>query len=644
MKRKRGARLKPKSHSSRTIPWLVTLIVIVVSYGSWRAYNNLYSVSPQFNYLHIIKDDQLLKLINGETVRLHPRNRIKILEISTNIYFNHGIRISSKGIDANAFLFEEIPVSELLPGEELLKKHIFRLEIKRHNQEIGYIHLEVEPYVEDWLDKADRIIDKKRKIDVLEDALKQMPDDKRIKERLLLEYRAVKNWQKVTEILEEKVKDNSDQDVLIELLEMYETISNANKIVSVLRRLITLNPKDPNIRLKLATFFEEKGKIEDAIKEYVELLNIAPDEDLLYIHKTIGFLYSKINKPGKAITYYLKASRIDQKDANLFYNLSSLYEQIGHKDKADYYLSKAVSLKSGDVDSRLVLAERLISKKKYTDAKKHLSAVLKIKPKSKQALLLMLNIAEKKGDKKNLKIYYKKLLAIEPSNKTVINNLAIIEYETDNLTNAALYFKKLVKINPKDKEVHSFLYDIYRKTKKNDLAYREAQILIKLKPKEAEYFYFSFEYLNKQKKYKDIIKIMKEGLKRFPKDADLREYLILAYLETGEEDRAMEQIKVSLKANPKNILLLMHLAKLQEKKATYYESANSYKRVLDLSPDRKEAKEGYLRTLLILAQFQEKTGKKKESLDSYKKILDIEPDNTKAEEAYLRLRFESLPK
>jgi tetratricopeptide (TPR) repeat protein len=47
--------------------------------------------------------------------------------------------------------------------------------------------------------------------------------------------------------------------------------------------------------------------------------------------------------------------------------------------------------------------------------------------------------------------------------------------------------------------------------------------------------------------------------------------------------------------------------------------------------------------LLQLAKAQEKQGKRKQALETYRKLLEISPDNEQAEEAYLRLRMQVLP-
>jgi len=88
---------------------------------------------------------------------------------------------------------------------------------------------------------------------------------------------------------------------------------------------------------------------------------------------------------------------------------------------------------------------------------------------------------------------------------------------------------------------------------------------------------------------------MEKGLEANPKQTDLRGYLVLAYLETGKEELAIRQIEKILKVRPEDIKLLLHLARLQEKREEYSKALTAYEKVLEISPDHEEAQEAYLR-------------------------------------------------
>ena len=574
---------------------LIFTACLATAYHLW---SRLQNVSPEFHFILIIKDNHPLKLLNGETLQLHPKDRLKIKKISTNILFNRDVRILAKGLDVNAFLYEEIPLWDLLPDKNIYRRYDFRLIVKHYNQEIGHINIIVEPFIEDWLEKADRTIDREKRITILKQALKWSPGDIRIKDRLAREYISLKRWEEAASILEEMVQKNPDSARLYDLLRAYEAMSRVDDVISVLRRLIKIHPDATDLRLRLAATLASQQRYSEATKEYEILLNQAKGEDLLRVYMELGFLYTKTNHIEQAIAVYLSALEMDKEDAGLYYNLSLLYEKNDQKDKADLFLSKALKLDRGDMEGRLKLAGNLIEKDKLEEAEQYLSEVIKKRPESMKALSLMALILEKRGDKKKLKEVYGKMLSIDPQNKTVTYNLGVIEYELGNLSASLPYLKKYLETSPKDPEARALLFDIYKRQKKDDLALKEALALIELKPDETVYYHQAFEILNDRGRYEDIIQLMKKGVQSHSNDIDMRKYLIFAYLKTGKDDLAIEQIEEVIKLNPDNIPMLLQLARLDEKQGRLREALSAYKKILDISPGHEEAEEAYIRLRL----------------------------------------------
>jgi len=589
---------KAKTRSRRFVYFLLVVLVIAAFIGGWRLWLAIYGSTPRFNFIMVSVNSGRQKILSGESLSFHPNDKVKILNISTNIFLNLGTRLVADNFDVSALRYEEMPLSSLLPNRDILNNYKFRIKIKHNTRDLGFIIWSVHPITDDWLDKANRIINKKQRVAILERAQHSMPEDKRIRQRLLDEYKAQRLWKQAAIILEEMVKKNPERSTVSDLLDVYTAMHNKDGIISVLKMLVKLAPNDTKGRTRLAEALEEKGKIKAAINEYEILLKQVPKKNRLPIYKRLGYLFSKTGEPKKAISFYLKAVDLDKKDSNLYYNLSGLYEKIKKKEKADLYLTKAVSLKSGDVKSRLKLARRLIKRGRVKEAKRHLTEVLKKKPKSINALLLMARIAEKQGEKKNLKKIYKKILLLDSKNETVIYNLAVLEYETGDLDTGLHYFEKYVKLHPKDETVHGILFDIYKKKNNTEKAFKEAQILIGLRPKEADPYIYVFNYLNVRGDYKKIIPVMQKAIKANPKNITLREYLLVAYIKTGKEVLVIKQMKEILKVRPKDVGLLLHLARLFEKRGNYGEALGAYRRIVEISPNNEEAEEAYLRLRL----------------------------------------------
>jgi tetratricopeptide (TPR) repeat protein len=578
----------------RTGLWVAFILFIAALIGAYSLWPCLNNADPQLNYIEVSRDGESLNLLNGETIRFHPRNKLRIMDISTNICFNRGVRLVADGPDINSLLYDDVLLSDLLPDKEIYGVYTFRLWVKRYNQDIGHMDIVIEPLAEDWLDKAEKSTEGDKKIEVLKGALKAFPDERRIKDRLVNEYISVNKWDEAAGILEGMVKEKPDQEILKNLLDVYENMSSTEGIISTLRRLINLRPDEMDLRLKLADALDKAGRATEAISTYEELLSRMKGEDLLPIYNNLGYLYAETGDNAKAISFYLKALELNKDDVNIYHNLSLLYEKTGRKDEANLYLKKAVELNSGDIEANLDLAENLFNNGKVKEAEDYVKAVLKNDPKSLDAWLLMMNIAEKRGDKEALKTAYRNINALQPKNMNVIFNLGVLEYEAGNPDKALPYLERYVESSPGDSDARSILFDIYKGKKKDDLAFKEASAIIGLKPSETDCYQFIFDYLSKKERYGEISGIMGAGVKANPKDVNIKKYLIISYLKTGKENQAITQIKAVLNLTPNDTAMLLQLAKLYEKQDKLDEALAAYKKILDISPDNEEAEEAYL--------------------------------------------------
>lgn len=131
-----------------------------------------------------------------------------------------------------------------------------------------------------------------------------------------------------------------------------------------------------------------------------------------------------------------------------------------------------------------------------------------------------------------------------------------------------------------------------------DKAYSESLALMKLGGKDLDLYISAADYLSDKGAYKTLIPILETGLKIHPDADTLGDYLVVAYLKTGAEKKAMTEMERILKIRPRDVHLLMDLAKLREKYGDLSGALAAYKKVVDLAPDNEEAQNGYLRLRL----------------------------------------------
>jgi len=565
----------------------------------WRIWTGYITVHPEFRSLLISLNGQPHLLLPGERFKFRPTDKVKILEISTNVFLNLGVRLVAEQMDVNALRYEEMDIASLLQGSELFEPPDIRVYVKHHNEVMGYVDWQIRPREEDWLTKAERIIDPRLKVEFLERAAAQLPEDLTVKRRLIDAYKTTGQWEKAAKLLEKMVGKPPTADTLKELLDIYRSGANRQKMITVLERLIDAEPENVNDKVQLAELLDQTGKRKEAALIWESIVGRLEEKDRISVYKHLGNFYAETGQTAKAIQAYLGAERWDKQDANLYYNLYTLNEKIGQSKKALEYLEDAVKLNPNDADGRMRLAEESVKSGDYAKAESYLAEILKRNPKSIQALLLWMQVAERQKDDQKLKRIYAQILALEPENENVIYNLGALEYEAGHWKESLSYFKRYGAKHPEDPDIHATLLDLYKKIGDQDAAFKEAQTLVRLRPKALDGYLTMLESLERQKKYKEMIPLAEQGLKQAPETLALMEYLLLANIETGNEAGALSQLREIVKLRPKDPTLWLQLARLSEKLDRNQEAIEAYRHVMQLSPDNQEAEDAYLRLRLM---------------------------------------------
>ena len=574
------------------------------------SFNRLLHPVPAFKHIIIEHNGEKKRLAPGQILHIHPSDSLKIAKISTSIPFNRGIRLYSQGFDVNTLQTQTV-VTTILPNQDMFRHYTYTITIKHNNNNIGEVGLVIAPSLEDWLTKANRIIDPQKRIHFLQTAYKEEEGNFQIKMRLANEYLSQKRWKEGAHIIESILKENKDMptpiisgeaslNLMKKVLDAYDHLHYYTKAIDTLKKILIDSPEDLDLRLRLAELLEKKGRLKEAVEQYTIILpQLTRSEKIVYM-KNIGYLLFQVGQKNKALQWYLKAAKYDRKDPNLYYNIGSIYDDLGKPKLAEKYLRLALESKEDDIEGRLRLGRSLFKKNKLSEAKRYVNEILKRNPHHLEALILFANIVEKEGDKEALKNIYKEIVSHDPKNKIILFNLGVLETEQGNLKKGLHYFERLVTIDPKDTQAREALFDIYQRQKRNDLAFNQAIQLIKFFPKKIAYYSYIFQHLTALDEFEQLAHYMIEGIKENPKNFDLRQYLILVYLKLKKNELVVKEINEALKLRPNNTNLLHQLAKIHEGTGNLDQALQVYNNILTISPDDEKAGKAYLRLRLKL--------------------------------------------
>ena len=115
---------RPKSGSVKPL-WLIAVVLIAAAGAAYWLWEKADKHPPQFESLLVSVNGEPRKLLHEETLKLHPRDRVRVLEVSTDALFNRGVRLASMGFDVNALRYQELPLSELLGEDGVFDFHSF---------------------------------------------------------------------------------------------------------------------------------------------------------------------------------------------------------------------------------------------------------------------------------------------------------------------------------------------------------------------------------------------------------------------------------------------------------------------------------------------------------------------------------------
>ncbi|HDR16246.1 MAG TPA: tetratricopeptide repeat protein [Desulfobacteraceae bacterium] len=679
---------------------VLLLVIASCAAAAWWGWRMIQGESVRLSFMLMEINGERSKILRGETLLLNPFDTIRIVEVGASVPFDYGIRLEAEGVDVDSLRHQEMQLVDLLPGREAFVRYRFNVSVRYRDRSIGDVTWKVEPSVEDWLERANRLINDEMRVDFLERAVQFTSGDRRIERRLLNEYKQTSRWRKTLDLLKKMAADTPDTALYAELLEVYRGLQDLRGVQSVLRILVEREPRNPKWKLSLGEVLEEAGEKREAAEYFEAALDLSDEGERPDLYKHLGYLYTEIEEYSKAVEKYAEAVRLDQKDANLHYNLAFLYDRLGNSDRAEFHLENAVTLESRDVEGRLTLARRLIDRGEGKKAEEYIKEVLARSPDNLEALLLMAGIAERGDRKRDLLDLYRRIHNLDPKNQTIIYNLGVLFYEFGEYRDSAGWLARYADTHPEDLPVHEMLFDCYLKSGKKDEAFKAAQHILDLKPdllypysyivdylgdkgkfrriieilepaveshpdstelkrnlmaaytqagetraavnlgeelikdspgdrnlleflfdghrslnddesalKTAEalasldvvdddVYGFIFDQLSAGEKFERIASIMEDAVQKAPERARLREYLVVAYLNTGNDAGAARQMEEIVRLRPDDIAMLLNLAKLQEKRGKYTEALDAYRQAVTLYPDNEEAAEGYLRTRL----------------------------------------------
>ncbi len=590
---------------------LVTVfIVVLLSAAAWlifhpqdlnRIAQKIWTGKPVIKQLQIEVNDLEMALKPGETIYLHPSDILSKVSFSSSRPFNLRLRLYSPDLDVYA-LKGSTPLSELLHWKDFTKPYTLLIQVKEGPEVLANFNLVVRITAFDLEAEADSATDINKAIRLYRKALTLAPDSEDIKWKLVALLEQTRDYRGAAAVYEEMIKDKPKVKVLKKLLSIYKTSMNYRKLVKTYHRLIKISP-DAEARIylyQLANLQIDLRQYDEAIATLEELKAGLSEEQRADILKKIGYLYAQAKRTDKSIAAYEEAAQIGKTDPNVFYNLARLYQIKGNIKGYQSSLERALKADPTNLDTRFELAKSYADTGKTENAEKELRKVLKIDPNHLEARLELIKLLQKSGQVGPQIEEYEFLLAKKPHDKVIRYNLGVLYFETGKLDKAQEQMEELARLDPNDSDVKQYLFEIYQRKNKVKEAYRLAKELTRLLPDFEPAYDFIFNYLDQQGYYQDLANQATQWIKARPKVIRFREYRAYAHLKQNKLDLVLQDYEAIFKLKPKDISIMLKLAKLYEGVGKIEAAIKIYDRILKIEPNHEQAAQARLRLSLEL--------------------------------------------
>jgi len=225
--------------------------------------------------------------------------------------------------------------------------------------------------------------------------------------------------------------------------------------------VVTFGAEKFVIELKLwnGQKYEEKGLLEEAIKEYESALGLTPDRDIC---NSLSLLHYELGNTQEAINYCNMTLDIDPGYSWAYSNLGTIYRELGEVEKALINYEKAIETgEEDDYEAECFVYCNLgllyYQKEKYEEAAGNYRHAISIDPYNAIAHYELALTYSKMEQFDSAIHHYKKTLEIEPQDYFACYELGKILFRKDNIYDAVMYLEKAL---PAARNLPKIYYDM----------------------------------------------------------------------------------------------------------------------------------------------------------------------------------------
>lgn len=410
-------------------------------------------------------EKKLVEILNRILV-LDPENKETFLRLA-RIYLEK--KNNSKALIVLKKMVDRFPnyyVARFYLGQAYLKNKAYEPAKKQFLKTIELEPEIVEPKFQliKIYKKNNNLGNQKKIIKTYNQILKLEPDNHRAKMGMALYYFKNRMKEKARQLFYELGRDfETDTSLAATAADEYLTPEKYKDAVIIFSQMLKADPENSDLNFFMGLALEA---IEDFEKAVFHYLKVVPSHS--QYKKTalnIAFLYKKLGKRQKAVTFLENKNKFFPKDIDFIVYLASFYEDDQNYDKAITLLKKGLKesaentsllFRLGSVQDKAGFKEECISTMKK---------VIKIDPENAGALnYLGYSYADLGIKLDEALLLIKKAYEIKPEDGYITDSLGWIYFKMGNYKKAVHYLEKAARLTSYETIIADHLGDAYQKT------------------------------------------------------------------------------------------------------------------------------------------------------------------------------------
>lgn len=390
-------------------------------------------------------------------------------------------------------------------------------------------------------------------------------------------------------------------DALKELAYCYQWTENLPEAIKTFREIILTHPRDYSIKKSMAETLSWQKQYAEAIALYEEIIAQTEDSDAQI---KLAQVYIWDNQPKKARAILENILRDKPKNFTARFLLAQAFQYGNEPKKAISILEELaqeeIPGKSAGVmkdELNYLLIEALISGKNYKMAELALEERIAANPQDIKARIYLGQVCLYSGNYKRSEEIFKDILKGNPDNFEANLHLADAFAYSGNFKEAELLYRKALG-QKYDLKVKERLADVLSWNMKYDEALRlYDEMLAKkedtgLRLKKARVLGWQGKYGKSLNEYKHILKAA------YDKNVELEMHAKKFYWDNRIKNAISSYEKLIL-VEPQNLDAAFDLSQIYSYQSMWPQAMDSYRQILDVSPNHFRAREGLEKAKLI---------------------------------------------